>query len=87
MRLEIAKNRVPCSLSKRSNILLIFVANIDNVMKREKEKVKSVTESGKYFAKRNSLANSLLCLVFNMKIFSRIQNRMSRKNSTSPTTD
>lgn len=69
------------------NVLLIFVANIDNVMKREKEKVKSVTESGKYFAKRNSLANSLLCLVFNMKIFSRIQNRMSRKNSTSPTTD
>lgn len=87
MRLEIAKSRVPCSLSKRSNILLIFVANIDNVMKREKEKVKSVTESGEYFAKRNSLANSLLCLVFNMKIFSRIQNRMSRKNSTSPTTD
>lgn len=59
----------------------------DNGMKREKEKVKSVTESGEYFAKRNSLANSLLCLVFNMKIFSRIQNRMSRKNSTSPTTD
>lgn len=52
-------------------------------MKREKGEVKSVTESGKYFAKRNSLANSFFCLVFNMKIFSRIQNRMNRKNSTS----